>query len=147
LFYLSFSKTPSKVCKVIRRIQIQFLWDWGHDARKIAWIAWDKVCSPKEMGGLGVRDISKFIEVLIAKWKWRFGVEKKGVWKDLLESRYDTWRDMKSDRENLKQSSWWKDLCKICDVRNQINWFDNNINWILRDGKLIQVLEDRWIGR
>jgi len=53
---------------------------------------------------------------------------------------------MKSDRENLKQSSWWKDLCKICVVRNQINWFDNNINWVLRDRKHIQVWEDRWIG-
>jgi len=60
LFYLSFFKAPSKVCKVIQRIQIQFLWGWGHDDRKIARIAWDKVCSPKEMGGLGVKDISKF---------------------------------------------------------------------------------------
>jgi len=92
-----------------------------------------KCVSQKEMGGLGVRDINKFNEVLIEKWKWRFGVDKNGVWKDLLETRYDTWRGMKSDRKNLKQSSWWKDLCKICDVRNKINWFDNNINCVLRE--------------
>ena len=33
---------------------------------------------------------------LLAKWKWRLGIEKGGVWKDVLESRYGTWRDMKS---------------------------------------------------
>jgi len=75
---------------MIRKIQTQFRWSWGHEDRKIAWIAWDDVCSPKDMGGLGVRDINKFNEAQIAKWKWRFGVEKVGVWKDVLESRYET---------------------------------------------------------
>jgi len=99
--------------------------------RKIAWMAWEKVCSPKECGGLGIRDIGKFNVALLAKWKWRLGVEKGGVWKDVLESRYDTWRDMKSTVRNLKQSTWWKDLCKIWDGANEGNWFDNNINLVL----------------
>jgi len=53
---------------------------------------------------------------------------------------------MESVGENHKQSSWWKDLCTIFDVRNQSNWFDDNISWALCDGKQIKLWEDRWIG-
>jgi len=80
------------------------------------------------MGGLGVKDISRFNVALVAKWKWRYGMEKDGIWKDILESRYGTWRHMNSVGESRKQSSWWKDLCRICDVGNHDNWFDNSIN-------------------
>ena len=69
LFYLSFFKALTTISKLIRKIQIWFLWGWGHDDRKIAWISWDKVCTPKEMGGLGVSDISRFNVALVAKWK------------------------------------------------------------------------------
>lgn len=56
---------------------------------------------------------------------------------------------MNSVGESQKQSGWWKDLCIICkiyDGGNQSNWFDNNINWILRDGKQIKSWEDNQSG-
>jgi len=74
---------------------------------------------------------------LLAKWKWRLGVEKVGVWMDILESMYGKWKVMKNVGENRKQSSWWKNLCKIYHVGNQSNWFDKNINWVLSDGNQI----------
>jgi len=52
LFYFSFFKASSFVCNMIRKIQAKFLWGWGFDGRKIAWVAWDKMCSPIEVGGL-----------------------------------------------------------------------------------------------
>jgi len=39
LFYLSFFKAPSKVCSLIKKIQTKFLWGWGYEERKIAWVA------------------------------------------------------------------------------------------------------------
>jgi len=41
---------------------------WGSEGRKIPWIAWDKVCLPIEMSGLGVKDISVFNVALTVKW-------------------------------------------------------------------------------
>jgi len=61
LFYLSFFKVPSTVCNLIRKIQIQFLWGWSQADRRIAWVASEKVCSPKECGGLGIRDIENLM--------------------------------------------------------------------------------------
>jgi len=38
LFYFTFFRAPVSVCNQIRRIQTKFLWGWGYDSRKIAWV-------------------------------------------------------------------------------------------------------------
>jgi len=69
LFYFSFFRAPISVCNQIRRIQAQFLWGWGYESRKIAWVKWKWICRPVEFGGLGIKDIRCFNEGLLAKWK------------------------------------------------------------------------------
>lgn len=50
--YLSFFKSPKKVAHEIVSIQRNFLWSGNSDAKKTCWIGWDKVCLPKNCGGL-----------------------------------------------------------------------------------------------
>lgn len=40
------------------------------------------------------------------------------MWRDVLEFRYDNWRDMRITMVDRKNSSWWRDLCTICDADN-----------------------------
>jgi len=49
LYYLSLFKLPICVEKMIRKIQSDFLWGWGHDGRKIAWIKWDHIVKLRKM--------------------------------------------------------------------------------------------------
>jgi len=44
-----------------------------------------------------------------------------------------------------KQSSWWKDLCRVCGNEQQGNWFDGQMQWTLEDGRIIKFWEDRWV--
>ena len=36
---------------------------------------WNTVCSGKERGGLGIRDLSLVNKALLGKWVWRFAEE------------------------------------------------------------------------
>jgi len=74
LFYLSFFKAPIGVCKEITKLQRKFLWD--------------NICKVKDEGGLGIKRIELFNKALLAKWLWRLGSTKYGLWKEVLESKY-----------------------------------------------------------
>ena len=67
LFFMSLFKLPSVVADKLVRIQRNFLWGWGSDGKKIAWDSWDKVCEPRDFGGLGIIDLRKFNLALLGK--------------------------------------------------------------------------------
>jgi len=77
LFYMSLYKMSIVVAKDMMKLQRNFLWGWRSEGRKIAWASWTNVCKPKEEGGLGMLEIKWFNIVLLGKWIWRLGYEKK----------------------------------------------------------------------
>lgn len=47
---------------------------------KICWVSWKRICCPRSHGGLGVKDISRFNDALLAKWKWNIFHSKEALW-------------------------------------------------------------------
>ena len=128
LYYMSFFKMLKSVKKELIKIQRNFLWGWGSEARKIAWVSWENICKPNEMEGLGIRDIGNFNTTLLAKWKWTLGVEDHGVWKQILDSKYGSWRVLNEANTSRTTSKWWKDIQKVCGNTESGHWFDNCID-------------------
>jgi hypothetical protein len=63
---------PQTVIKSIRNLQRNFLWH-GHDPnKKWALVSWDKVCKPKSLGGLGLRDPGKLNNTMGENIWWRW---------------------------------------------------------------------------
>lgn len=87
LYYMSIFKAPMLVCKELTTLQRRFLWGWGSDKRKIAWVKWESICKPKTEGGLGIKDI-RSNTVLLAKWMWKLKVDASGVWREVVLSKY-----------------------------------------------------------
>ena len=70
IYLLSFFKIPQKVAHRLVALQRNFLWGGDKDYKKIPWVKWEVICLPKEEGGLGIKEISKFNEALLGKWIW-----------------------------------------------------------------------------
>jgi len=66
-------------------------------------VKWEKVCSPVAAGGLSIKDIGCFNDALLTKWKWRFESAEEGLWRDILEARYGSRRNLYITFEHRSQ--------------------------------------------
>ena len=71
-YYLSLFTIPVAVADRLEYIQRNFLWGSSEECFKYSLLAWEKVCSPLEMGGLGIRKLVTFNQALLGKWLWKF---------------------------------------------------------------------------
>ena len=60
-------KLPDTLCEELTGMVRQFWWGQVKEEKKLAWMSWEKMCLPKEKGGMGFRDLKKFNLALLAK--------------------------------------------------------------------------------
>lgn len=53
--------------KRLEKVQRQFLWGATDEEFKFSLVAWDKVCTPISMGGLGICRLQYFNQALLGK--------------------------------------------------------------------------------
>jgi len=39
-------------------------------------------------------------------------MEREGLWKEIVESKYGTWREINVRNNPTKESWWWRDISK-----------------------------------
>ena len=67
-YYLSLFVIPVAVADRLERIQRKFLWGSSEECFKYPLVAWEKVCLPIFLGGLGIRKLVHFNKALLGKW-------------------------------------------------------------------------------
>jgi hypothetical protein len=73
--------------KKMDRIRNSFLWDENENKKKYHLVNWQKVCMPKDQGGLGVLDLEKMNIALLSKWLWKL-FNEDGIWQQILRKKY-----------------------------------------------------------
>ena len=89
-------------------------------------VGWDKVCSPMQFGGLGVRQLIPFNHALLRKWLWHFGMEELYLWWHVLFAKYGVERGVWITKKpwGTHGCSLWKHIRMGWDVFSAYFGFD-----------------------
>ena len=105
-------------------------------------MAWEKVCIPIELDGLGIRSVVSFNQALLGKWLWRYGHEVTHLWRRVISTKYGE-----------GQGGWCMKVCRRthgCGLWRSIHegWenFSKHLSFVVGEGTRIRFWHDRWIG-
>ncbi|GJV71495.1 RNA-directed DNA polymerase, eukaryota, reverse transcriptase zinc-binding domain protein [Tanacetum coccineum] len=80
VYWASVFILPKSVIKDINKLLKGFLWCHGELSKGKAKVAWKSVCRPKNEGGLGIKDLGQWNEILMAKHLWNIASMKESLW-------------------------------------------------------------------
>ena len=80
VYWASVFILPKTVVKEINKLLKGFLWCQGEITKGKAKISWENICKPKDQGGLGIKDLQTWNEVLILKHLWNIAAKKDTTW-------------------------------------------------------------------
>ena len=107
----------------------------------MAWLSWEKMCTPKEEGGLGFRDLKAFNLALLAKQGWRLQMNSHSLVHRVLKARYFPNTDFLHAELGTKPSFTWQSILATQSVVN------SGYRWQVGDNKSIGIWTDRWLPR
>ena len=137
-YYMSIFRMPIGVQEEIEKLMRDFLWQnlEGDQSRHL--VAWEEVCKPKELGGLGLVNLGEKNSAPLSKWLWRFPLEKDALWHKFIIAKYglldNNW-DPASARSSTFRSPWKS-------IQTAANMFYSRTKWVLGYGTIIRFWED-----
>ncbi|XP_060963263.1 uncharacterized protein LOC115705899 isoform X2 [Cannabis sativa] len=106
-----------------------FWWGFEKGNHGLYLKAWDKLCLPKSMGGLGFRKTKEMNLAFLAKWGWNLLTGSQSLCSKILEAKYLKGRDFLECKYKDSDSWFWKNVIKA--------------NAILRKGACKRVADGR----
>jgi hypothetical protein len=126
----------------------KFWWGSKEGERKPSWVSWKEMCKPKNMGGLGFRDIELFNLALLARQGWRLLQNPETLSVKILKARYYPSTDLLHAELGSAPSQVWRAIQYGLPVLKQglikrigtgTDTDPVNDQWIQRDGMLHPV--------
>ena len=150
-FWASIFIIPKECIKLLEQMCNAFLWRGAPTAARGVKISWISVCTPKKEGGLGLRRLEEWNQVLGLKLIWLIFAAGGSLWVFWVRShliREKIFWELQPERSN----SWiWKSLCNlrhiarpmiICQIGNGASASFWNENWTSL-GPLIDITGPR----
>ncbi|KAI0519711.1 hypothetical protein KFK09_007170 [Dendrobium nobile] len=114
-----------------------FLWDKCNGVKGLHFIAWNEVCRPVNLGGLGINSAVHSVKPLRAKLAWKVLNMPNSLLSRTITAKYGN-SILNSERKQLSSSSW-KIILSGEKALKQI------LRWRIKDGTSISVLKDIWL--
>ena len=117
----------------------KYWWGQIQNERKIHWINWGKLCTPKNRGGVGFRDIHAFNLAMLAKQAWRLIHGTHSLFYRVYKERYfPTCSFMEAELGN-NPSYVWHSLLNA----KEFIWVSSI--WKIGDGCSVSIQTHKWL--
>ncbi|XP_017604816.1 uncharacterized protein LOC108451662 [Gossypium arboreum] len=113
-------------------------WTNNYKARGWAIMAWEKMCYPKDMGGMGFQNLHLFNLALLGRQVWQLMSQQDTLCFKVLSPKYFPDGDVFSYKWCDKPSFTWVSIAKAVDVLN------DDFIWQVGDGNMIDFRRDHW---
>jgi len=138
-YSISLFKIPRTVCDGINSILAKYWWGQTRNERKIHWISWGKLCSPKNKGGLWFQDIHVFNLAMLAKQAWRLIHGMHSLFYCVYKARYFPTCSFMDAKLGSNPSFVWRSLLQARELLQE------GSTWKIGDGKNVGIDSHKWL--
>ncbi|KAG7572003.1 Reverse transcriptase domain [Arabidopsis suecica] len=137
-FWLAAYRLPNTCIREVEKLCSAFLWSGTDLNSHKAKISWEKVCRPKQEGGLGLRSLKEANTVCCLKLIWRIVSHSNSLWVNWIQTFILKQDSLWSLTNGTTVGSWiWRKLLKyrtmakpfcrveVCNGEKTFFWYDN----------------------
>jgi len=131
-------KLPSRITDQLDSIHREFFWKKFTSEKGLPLVAWDKICRPKVLGGLGLRKSAAVNIACMAKLVWKILTQKDNFWVKQISAKYGAPESFFEVRPKPNDSWVWKSLLRLRP------FVKRGIRWKVGNGHSINFWTDCW---
>ena len=128
-----------KVRGGINSVLVKYWWGQTRNEKKIHWMNWNRLCTPKNKGGMGFRDIHAFNHAMLAKQAWSLATSTHSLFYRVYKARYFTRCSFLEAELGWNPSFVW---CSLLSTRDLI--LEGSI-WPIGNRQSIKISNNRWL--
>ena len=132
-YTMSVFKLPDTLCNELTSMVRTFWWGQSNSKNKIVWLSQDKMCAPKQDGGLGFQDLKAFYLALLAKQGWCLQTNTRSLVYCVLKTRYFPNSDFLHAKLGRHPSYAWRSIMAAQHI------VEAGHRWQVGDGTTIRV--------
>ena len=131
---------PNTLCDEMTSMVRKFWWGQTNEKTKMSQLSWNKVCTPKEEGGLGFRDLKTCNLALLAKQGWWHQTNTFSLVYRALKARYFPNGDFWGAEMGSWPSFTWRSIIAAQKIVRK------GCKWQVGDGASIRIWADKWLN-
>uniref|UniRef100_A0A803NHF6 Reverse transcriptase domain-containing protein n=1 Tax=Cannabis sativa TaxID=3483 RepID=A0A803NHF6_CANSA len=139
MYAMQNTKLSNRMASRIDSMVRDFWWGFEKDNHGLYLKAWDKLCLPKSLGGLGFRKTREMNRAFLAKWGWNILNGSQSLCCRVLTAKYLRGKEFLNCASKSSDSWFGKNVIKSRTI------LEKGACKIVADGRETRIWEDPWI--
>ncbi|XP_074315245.1 uncharacterized protein LOC141651430 [Silene latifolia] len=115
-YWASMFVLPKGVINRVDCICRNYLWEGGTEFQRVPMISWQRVCSPKKEGGLGLKESGLWNIANIGKLVWWLATKPDKLWVQWIHHIYMKGLSWHTYSPSADTSWHWRKVCQVRDI-------------------------------